>query len=63
MKRGPIETRLSAHMGSVIMLFEFIHDFPIHRVCENGGREVFAQVFHGMGVDVLLSEDDRVFSP
>ena len=63
MRRRPIGSGLSADTGSVLMHFELMHDFRLHRVCENGGRLVSAQGLHGMGVDEMISENNRVFLP
>lgn len=55
----PVKMRLSADMVSVVKQFELLHDFPVHRVCANGRREVCAQSLHGTGIDELISEDNR----
>ena len=59
MRRGSVETGLSADMGSVVVPFESMHNFPIHWVCENGGRVLYAQGLHGTGVDETTFENNR----
>lgn len=44
----------TAAMVSVIIPFEFVHDFPLHRVRANEARVVYAQSLHGTGVDVMI---------
>ena len=45
-------------MVSMMIPFELLHDFPFHRVCGKGGREVTTQILHGTGVDEIISEDN-----
>ena len=62
-RRRPMGSGLGVDTGSVLMHFKLLHDFRIHRVCENGGRVVYAQGLHGAGVNDLISENNRVFLP
>ena len=49
-------------MVSVIVPFKFLHDFPLHSVCGNGGRVVSAQSLHGTGVDEIAEDNADFFS-